>query len=87
MHFQPTGLGVPKLSRLVYAFLAFWTFETFWMKMFEYPLNAIFIVKQLCDWKFHARSLPLHGTSFTYEPKRSMRLPVVSTILRMLAWK
>jgi hypothetical protein len=33
------------------------------MKMFEYPLNAILIVKQFCDRKFHARRLPLHGTS------------------------
>jgi len=38
------------------------------MKMLEKPLNAIFIVKQVCDRKFHAKSLPLPRTSFTYEP-------------------
>ena len=68
MYFQFTGLGVSKLSRLFDAFLAFRTLETFGMKMFEYPLNAIFIVEQFCDWKFHAYSLTLHRTSFTYEP-------------------
>lgn len=79
MHFHLTGLGVPKLSRRVYAFLAFRTLETVWMKMFEYPRNPIFIVKQFCDWKFHARSLPLHGTSFTDEPNRLISVDDMDT--------
>lgn len=39
------------------------------MKILEYPLNTVFIVKQLCDWKFHTKSLSLYCTSFTHEPK------------------
>ena len=37
--------------------------------MLEKPLNTIFIVKQVCNRKFHAKSLPLPCTSFTYEPR------------------
>jgi len=43
------------------------------MKMLEDPLNAMFVVKQFCDWKFHARSLPLRRTSFTYEPNELVK--------------
>lgn len=38
------------------------------MKMLQDPLHAIFVIEQFCDWKFHAKSLPLQRTSFTHEP-------------------
>ena len=44
MNFQFAGLGLPKLSRLFQAFLTLGTVESFWMKMLEYPLNAVFII-------------------------------------------
>jgi hypothetical protein len=68
MHFQLTALGMPELSRLFYRLLTLRALKPFWMKMLEDPFNAIFIVKQFCDWKFHASSLPLYRTSFTHEP-------------------
>ena len=68
LNFQFAGLSAPKLSGLFYASLALGTLQSLWMKMLEYPLSAIFMVKQFCDWKFHAQSLSLHRTSFTHEP-------------------
>jgi len=69
MNFQLAGLGMPELSSLFYASLALRALEPFWMKMLEEPRSSIFIVSQFLDWNFHASSLPLHHTSFTYEPR------------------
>ena len=45
IHFQFACASVPKLAGLPQAFLALRALETFWMKIVEYPLNTIFIVK------------------------------------------
>jgi integrase len=53
---------------MFYALFALGTFQSLWMKMLKEPHGTIFFVKEFCDWKFHARSLPLPCTSFTHEP-------------------
>jgi len=68
LNVQGAGVCSPKLSRLFYASFALGAFQPLWMKMLKDPLGAIFFFKKFCNWKFHAQSLTLPGTSFIHEP-------------------